>query len=703
LNSEEKSRLLGAEASTEIDPAMLLARLHAIDADVAQKFEIKQDIKESFNFRLIYSNKAPARQQQNSYIALSYRRKLQVEKTGAHFTLPLKPEIFQAVWEERQSEAEGLWIDQICIKQDSDFERTVSMSAMDLVYRSARRVIVALDDIELEYFEGEILQAHMNEYSSMTHVAPRQRFRRKQPPYLESHDSMFKIVRKILRSSWFRRAWCRHEMRLGKHHVFLIPCKRLGTGSDRDVLRFNGKTIAHLLDLSTEVPFESDVEAVKPALHAFFRDRSKMLPNQTEMTLHHGNFSTVVAEVFDMEAGGDPRIPAEQRLADARKDKIAIILNTMECGLALHKDFRDPSRHLSPNECYHDLLLLGLAAQDPGVLCSVGAPLIITADCVSWLCSPTVADSGLNNSRTLPRLPRDGGFIINTKTEHHFLELELKFISPTKPLTEMRPIPDIGSSGLAHHFVGTSLDELRPIEDVEAMDLARDFISVCDERHWGRNRKRYLTRDRKANLLFGPMQEVYVETLACIFQCGPDWMSDIAQRYSMGRWKVDLKAAYELFVALQNTRGRWPADAWSERAAGFIYDFANFLIIRGLPHRQISKPERWRPVWVPTGGGGKVLSFVPVGNENIRAAIPTLLVHPEYVHLARMWILEPRPVPRQNGDADIVSKTEHWTLLGKSVLFSDEISIGLMSDYSGDTKQQQRIYGRSRPHASGFY
>jgi hypothetical protein len=178
-------------------------------------------------------------------------------------------------------------------------------------------------------------------------------------------------------------------------------------------------------------------------------------------------------------------------------------------------------------------------------------------------------------------------------------------------------------------------------------------------------------------------------------------MSDVAQRYSMGRWKVDLKGAYELLVALQNTRGCWPADAWSERAAGFVMDFVNFLVIRGLPQRQVSKPEKWRPLWVPTDGGGKVLSFVPIGNENIRAAIPTVLVNPEYVHLARLWILEPRPVQKENRSEDVVSRNEDWTLLGKSVLFSDEISIGLMSDYSGDTKQQQRIYGRTRPQANG--
>ncbi|KAI5357829.1 Putative DnaJ domain, heterokaryon incompatibility, Chaperone J-domain superfamily [Septoria linicola] len=677
LKREEKAWMLGTEPDNENDPEALLDRLQQLDANVAAKFMVKPDIKELFRFRLIYSHRQIASKDNQSFIALSYRRKLHVTRHHNHFTLPLEPEIFQAVWEERQSDHEGLWIDQICIDQESREETTVSMSAMDMVYRSARLVVVALDDIELDQHEGELLNNHMSEYNAMTHVLPGQRFRRKQPPYLESHENLFRVIRKILRSSWFKRAWCRHEMRLAKHHIFLIPCKRPGSWSGRDVLRFNGKCISHLLDLSTEVPFEPDVESVKPALHAFFRDRSKMAPDERGMQLHHGNFSTVVAEVFAMEAGGDPRIPAEQREADARKDKIAIILNTMECGLTISERFRDPMIHLSQNECYHDLMLVSLAAQDPGALCAVGAPLPITDAVHSWLYTPTVADSGLNNTKTLQRLPDRANIAINTSGPEHFVQLDLNFLK----------------SGRREHH---------PL-DPDALQLAENFIRVCDERKFGRNRKRYLTHDRKANLLFGPMEEVYRETLACVFICGPDWMSDVCQRYSMSRWRVDLKGAYELMVALQNTCGRWPSHAWNTRAAAFIMDFVNFLVIRGLPQRQILKPEKWRPVWVPTVLGGKVVTFVPDGNRHIRPAIPTTLMNPDYMHLARLWILQPRPLPKQDRDLNLIPNHEEWTLLGKSVLFSDDPSIRQMTSYDGFLKEEQKIHGRRRLATNGVH
>lgn len=205
LRREEKAWMLGSEPDTENDPTVLLDRLQRLDFDVASKFMVKPDIKELFRFRLIYNHRHIASTQNQSFIALSYRRKLQVTRQHGHFTLPLEPEIFQAVWEERQSDQEGLWIDQICINQESREETTVSMSAMDLVYRSARLVVVALDDIELDAHEGELLHNHMEEYKRMTHVPPGQRFRRKQPPYLESHENLFRVIRKILRSSWFKR------------------------------------------------------------------------------------------------------------------------------------------------------------------------------------------------------------------------------------------------------------------------------------------------------------------------------------------------------------------------------------------------------------------------------------------------------------------------------------------------------------------
>jgi len=678
LSYAEKSWMLGVEADAEADSAELLERLAHLDRNVADKFMVKPDAKESFAFRLIYNRSNVTRTPRKStFVALSYRRRLHAQKKPSCFTLPLDPEMFQAVWDERLSDNEGVWIDQICIDQDSRTETTISMSAMDMVYRSARLVVVALDDLELDAHEGAILENHMNEYTAMHHVATSKRFRGKQPPYIDTHEELYNVLRKLLRSSWFKRAWCRHEMRLARDHVFLIPCNLPGTLTGKSVVRFTSNCLTHLLALAAEVPFESDIELVKPALHAFFRDRSRLASNEKHLHSHHGNFTTVVAEVFGMEAGGDPRIPAKQRAADALKDKISIILNTMECGLAIKPEMRDPQMPLTKSEGHYMLLTLALAAQDPGALCSVGPPMrLIQAESISplspsasstWLFEPTNVDSGLNNYRTLNRLA-DTPIGTGLESGEHYVQLDLKFLKP----------------GTARHG----------ISDTQNLELANRFIDACTKRRLGRNRQRYLITDAAANRHFGSMRDVYVQTLACVFECGPDWVEDVCIRYGVGRWKQDGETAIHLLIALKSTCGKWPEDAWSGQAAGFIIDFVNFLVIRGMPQRQILHREEWRPIWIATATGGKALTFVPP--TNIRPAVPTALLDSDYVHLARLWILGPRASFADSFHRG-ETETTHWTLLGKSVLFSGDLALQQLHSQGGDCRKQQKVFGREDP------
>jgi hypothetical protein len=215
-------------------------------------------------------------------------------------------------------------------------------------------------------------------------------------------------------------------------------------------------------------------------------------------------------------------------------------------------------------------------------------------------------------------------------------------------------------------------------------------MEVCEKRKIGRNRKRYLINDSTLNHVFGSMRDVYIETLVCVFECGPVWMSDVCERYGVSRSKNDLQPAYELLIALKNTNGKWPESAWSNQAAGFIIDFVNFLVIRGMPHRQIIEPEVWRPVWVPTVNDGRVVTFAPRGN--IRVAVPVALFDSDYVKLARLWVLKPRgPESGQHHN--------EWTLLGKSVLFSDDTSIEILQIDNGTNRRSQKVFGRM-PHAS---
>ncbi|KAK5118892.1 hypothetical protein LTR62_000103 [Meristemomyces frigidus] len=678
LNLAEKFGML-LEADPEADPAELLERLQLLDPNVSTKFEVKKNILESFRFRLIYHKAASQATNDQGFVALSYRRRRHVERGSDHFTLPLDDEMYQAVLEETSDYP--LWLDQISIDGNSRSETTVSMSAMDMVYRSARLVVVALDDVVLEAHEGSVLENHMEEYTQMAHVSAHKRFRGKQPPYLDTREDFYSVLLKILRSSWFRRAWCRHEMRLARDHVFLIPCKSPGSWSGKKVVRFTTTCLTHLLALMIEVPFEADVENLKPALFAFFRDRSKLEAHERHLHLKHGNFTTVIAEVFGMEAGGDPKIPARQRAADALKDKVSIILNTMECGLTLTKEMRDPRMHLTKSEAHYMLLTLALAARDPGALCSVGPPMrlapletnspLTPTATSTWLFEPTTVDAGLNNYHTLGRLPDNACIHTGLELGEHFVQLDLKLLKPHT----------------THHLH-------QPLSDQSTLLFARHFISFCTTRKLGRNRARYLVSDPSANRHFGSMSEVYEQTLACVFACGPDWVEDICQRYGVSRWKQDGEIVWNLLVALRNTGNRWPESAWNDRALSFLMDLVNFLVVRGMPQRQILHFEAWRPIWVGTENGGKILTFVPPGQ--VVPAIPTPLLDEEYLQLARLWLLQPRmnfyPSPRSSGQIG-----SHWTLLGKSVIFSDDVANEQLHARDESWYEHQNVFGREDP------
>jgi hypothetical protein len=69
----------------------------------------------------------------------------------------------------------------------------------------------------------------------------------------------------------------------------------------------------------------------------------------------------------------------------------------------------------------------------------------------------------------------------------------------------------------------------------------------------------------------------------------------------------------------------------------------------------------------------------------VYAAVPSVLLDIDYVHLARLWMLIPR------------KHSSEWTLRGKSVMFGDDAGISHVN-CDGDEGQivlrHHRIYGR---------
>ena len=154
----------------------LLRRLNEIDASTARFYTLKDLVQRQFKMRLLMldaENGHPERLdpsgsrtmdrsalEPSSYIALSYCWHYTSWKTstilsGLHpsadskSSLPVTVPMWKAFLAERLDSSEAFWVDQGCIEQGDPSEKLYAINSMDTVFGNARKVVVALEDIDL--------------------------------------------------------------------------------------------------------------------------------------------------------------------------------------------------------------------------------------------------------------------------------------------------------------------------------------------------------------------------------------------------------------------------------------------------------------------------------------------------------------------------------------------------------------------------
>jgi hypothetical protein len=162
----------------------LTRRLKALDPEVASRFRSKLTSASQLAFRLVqplfleFREKSftgtPAQErfdlplglaktfmswthrdaavmaESSSFIAISYSWHSPVwalAESLVDIKSPLTLPMWRKIMKLRSSDKEGIWIDQLSIKQDDESDKQNAIAAMDLIYRSARIVVVVLEDI----------------------------------------------------------------------------------------------------------------------------------------------------------------------------------------------------------------------------------------------------------------------------------------------------------------------------------------------------------------------------------------------------------------------------------------------------------------------------------------------------------------------------------------------------------------------------
>ena len=108
------------------------------------------------------------------------------------------------------SKIRTLWIDYLCINQESVLDRNTQVARMDRIYRSASRVVVwlGLESDDCSQALGELLGLAANVHLSTLY-----------PSSLDETTSRLRPLLRLLRRPWFSRVWVVQEVALAKEAV----------------------------------------------------------------------------------------------------------------------------------------------------------------------------------------------------------------------------------------------------------------------------------------------------------------------------------------------------------------------------------------------------------------------------------------------------------------------------------------------------
>jgi Heterokaryon incompatibility protein (HET) len=165
-----------------------------------------------------------------------------------------------------RSPDEGVWLDKLCINQSDDSEKAVAIGSMDIVYRSARRLLILLEDVQLDAGEDEAAVTYAGIYEDLRRLivdngiegAERDKLMQKHKYFVDLESKLDEKVvqnlgengkrfaKKLLTARWFSRAWCAHESKVLVHPTKGNNPLFLCFGADGRVLSFEFRFVHYL-------------------------------------------------------------------------------------------------------------------------------------------------------------------------------------------------------------------------------------------------------------------------------------------------------------------------------------------------------------------------------------------------------------------------------------------------------------------------
>lgn len=364
---------------------LILQNLQSWAPDVADRFRLRtSDVILDTPFRLICSSPegipfdgAFAIRQ---YLAVSYSwHSIELNWPGTPHSAPEPGSLWpigkrfaDAILELRGHRREGIWMDQICMEQDNNDEKQRTIACMDVIYKSCRRLVVLLEDVELTDDEVALCRRY---------DVPDLRFKIGEKRTDSETAVLVSLFDKVARARWWKRAWCFHEFVVGepwsnkRHQEAHSTVFVLGHGEKKTItiqwLTLHSILVTVEIDIDHRTP---DSVYVNPVLSGLDNNTSPLLDSPDRKAgatraSFMGRFNSV-AQTSCAKAG----------------DRLSVCINLLGLSLAYIR-VEEPTE----DEVYYLAVMLALAAGEKTPLSFAYNESLMLGGTQSWMMRPITA------------------------------------------------------------------------------------------------------------------------------------------------------------------------------------------------------------------------------------------------------------------------------------------------------------------------
>ena len=606
---ESKERLFQDALQTRESVAesqLVLDRLHQLDPALGNAFMLKESRVPHTNFKLCYEadmrSDSPPESSRGfeSYIIMSYcwhnsdwRPLPGYSRTGDLGGFPVSQIMADAFAQRRISRSEGIWIDQLCIDQGDEDEKLHSISSMDLIYRSAREMVVVLEDVEMFQHEHDMVEQMKMDFMDFIGLSDTEN--RSEVPQSIQLPDVAPFLMRILAATWFTRAWCSHEFHLGKNTVFLIPYREIHYELDAQWLRI---ITGSFLELTHS-------DSVSAGINEFGFEIARQLRTAISRLFiishdRNNNFTKGQKSISYFRMFRD----VERLHCSVITDKITIATNVSGLGLYFKGNIETAA------QCRWTLVLLALAGGDSSLLC--GPALALLAGGLDELKGRSWR--GATGHMFAPMLPPHS-YIDRVSTAGITINLVLLRFGWRPPTT----------SSLKK--AATFLQHCLVIHLKTLLKIGPDWYRMYPEFD-----------------LANVRQKKFVEMLACSLDCGTAWMANVANSQSF-----NIPIYMENF-ARSETCPLWRAvttflipELLSQGAIkeGIQYSLLSYITFLLTHEHGLLEDADEDIILTKTGHAlGQLGITTKPSSPGLYMAIPQALIGSPYDSLRRVWIIE---------------------------------------------------------------